>query len=211
MSDSAPKRGRGRPKTVDRDQVALAALKTYWSEGVHALSLNEMCRRVGISKPALYREFGGEDGLMEAALGRYRGLAVAPLLGALRLGLSAEETLSRLAFMTTADHGLPAGCLFTKMRLATSRLGPETRARVFAIEAERIAAFEAWVRQAQALGEVSVALPPAFAARYIDAQLTLVLVQVAAGEPPERVRAQASLALGALLGEGSDRPAQAPL
>lgn len=40
------------------------------------MSLNEICRSTELSKSSVYREFGGEDGLMLAALERYREVAV---------------------------------------------------------------------------------------------------------------------------------------
>ena len=45
-------------------------MRHYWRDGVHAF--NEVCRRVSVSKPSIYREFGGEDGLVEAVLIYYR-------------------------------------------------------------------------------------------------------------------------------------------
>ncbi|MCO4747785.1 MAG: helix-turn-helix transcriptional regulator [Proteobacteria bacterium] len=42
------------------------AVDHFWREGLRAVSLNQLCQVIGISKPGLYREFGGEDGLMQA-------------------------------------------------------------------------------------------------------------------------------------------------
>jgi len=82
MAQEPPGRPRGRPKSLDRDTAIDAAMHAYW-RGVEHPSLNEVARRVGISKPALYREFGGEDGLLAAGLERYRAEVIVPTLATL--------------------------------------------------------------------------------------------------------------------------------
>ncbi len=202
MSTDRPKRPRGRPKSVAREHAVEVAMVSYWREGLHALSLNELCRRSGLSKPALYREFGGEDGLMAAALEHYRQLVVLPLLTVLAAERPFAETLDLVIVGMTTDHSLPAGCLFTRMRLSTPRLGPLTTAAVQAIRRERLEAIEAWAQGGLAAGVVDRSISSDLAARYIDTQLTMVLVQLATGEPPELIREQARLALRVLLSPG---------
>lgn len=183
---------------MERQQVIAQATANYWREGLHALSLNELCRRVGTSKPALYREFGGEDGLMLAALEHYRGLAVVPLLAIIASEGPFAAVLERAVAVMTSDHGTPPGCLFTKMRLSKGRLGPQTLGRLEGIEAERIAAFEAWYRRALERGEAE-RIAPELAAAYLDKQFTMVLVSMALGESVEQIRAEAQLAMRALV------------
>ena len=43
-------------------------MDSYWRDGVENVSLNELCRRAEVSKPGVYREFGGEEGLLDAVL-----------------------------------------------------------------------------------------------------------------------------------------------
>jgi AcrR family transcriptional regulator len=45
---------------------------TYWSEGPANVSINQIYNKAKISKPGLYRELGGEDGLMESVLIAYQ-------------------------------------------------------------------------------------------------------------------------------------------
>lgn len=199
MAEDRPKRPRGRPKTVDREHAIQVAMTAWWGEGLHSLSLNELCRRAGISKPALYREFGGEDGLMAAALAAYRQQAVAPLLAIVRAEMPFGDMLDRLVTVMTSDLGLPRGCLFTRMRLEDDRVGEGASEGLEALVAERRAAFAARYAAALEAGEAQASLTPDAAAHYWDTQLTTLLVQMAAGEDPETVRAEAKLALGVLL------------
>ena len=104
MGETEKKRGRGRPKTLDRQRIVDAAMQVYWREGLHALSLNALCRRIEISKPGLYREFGGEDGLMEAVLERYRELVVVPLLGLMAAELPYGAVIDRVVHVADRHH-----------------------------------------------------------------------------------------------------------
>ncbi|MGK0358554.1 MAG: AcrR family transcriptional regulator [Bradymonadia bacterium] len=171
----------------------------YWQGELHALSLNEMCRRIRISKPAVYREFGGEDGLMEAALILYRTQVLDLMRAALVTDLPFATMSERLIVALSSTGAGPAGCLFTKMRINRDRVGERTQARLDAMAQDRYAIFEGWFRRALERDEVRASVKPTLAARYLDTQCTALLRQVGAGEAPELVRAQARLAFRALL------------
>lgn len=199
MAPGNERRGRGRPKTFDRARVIDVALHSYWAEGVDGLSLNEICRRTGASKPGLYREFGGEDGLMDAVLAQYAAAVLEPAFELIGSERPFDQVLSAMvAFMTDAARAAPAGCLLVKMRGSPARLGPTTRARVDRLRARAIAGYAAWVERAKARAEIPADVPTDVAAAFLDTQLTTLLMQMAAGEDPESVRAQARLAFAGL-------------
>jgi AcrR family transcriptional regulator len=199
MADTSNRPRRGRPKTFDRDHVIDVAMESYWREGLNALSLNEICRRAEVSKPGLYREFGGEDVLMAAALDRYREEVVLPLLSRFSTDRPFGEVLSEVVHWMTEDRGTPAGCLFAKMRSSPSRLGAVASARVVALRDEMRGVYEACYHRARIRDEANDTITPSLAALYVDTQLTTVLVQMVAGESPDLVRAQAQLAFASLL------------
>lgn len=198
MSQTPEKRGRGRPQTLDRQRTVEIAMAGYWCDGVRDVSMNEICRRADVSKPGVYREFGSEDGLMEAALEHYRATVIGPLLELLGSDLPFAEVLERLVRFMTEPSGRPAGCLLAECRSAPGRLGPGTTARVDTVTAELRKAYERWFRRAQARGEVDSAISPDLATHFIDTQFTTVLLQMALGAEPRLVRAQAELAFSAL-------------
>jgi len=66
-------RSRGRPRKASKIQIVENAMALYWHDGLSSRSLNEMCRQLEVSKPGLYREFGGEDGLIAECLTRSTG------------------------------------------------------------------------------------------------------------------------------------------
>ena len=199
MTTKETRRGRGRPRTVDRERAVDSVMMLWWRDGLRARSLNQLCREAGLSKPALYREFGGEDGWMTAALERYREVVLAPLLQALAADQPFGELLDSVLVYMTSERETPAGCLFTRMRLEPDHLGPLALEATRAIEAERLEAFASWYRRGLEAGEANPSLSPELAARYLDGQLTLVLAQLTAGADSLQQREQARLACRALL------------
>ena len=197
QKQAAPRRAPGRPRTIDREAIVDAATACYWQEGPAGLSLNEVCRRVGVAKPGVYREFGGEDGLLAAAIDRYRAHVVVPLLDLLNSDRQFMDALDDVLAMITMDDG-PAGCLLVEMRLAPGRLGPVSRERLDAVRAEMLSSYAERYARAAAREETDAAIDPAFAASYIDAQLTSALMRVRRGDDPATVTRQAHLALQAL-------------
>ena len=191
------KASRGRPKTTDREQTLAVAMRAYWSEDVDSVSWNEICRRAAVSKPALYREFGNEDGLMKAVLVAYLQQVLAPVSQLTAADAPFRTTLDSLVSIVTrggdaqifsAEQAVPAGCLFVKMRESYRRLGEETRAEIDRAKAETLRGYEDWVERARAKGEFTGDMPSRLAAIYIDAQLNNALSLLARGEPNDEVK-----------------------
>jgi TetR/AcrR family transcriptional regulator, copper-responsive repressor len=198
MERGHEKRGRGRPQTLDRQRTVEVAMTSFWCDGVRDVSMNEICRRANVSKPGVYREFGSEDGLTEAAVELYRATVVASVLEVLAIDKPFAEALDGILRFMTEPSGKPAGCLVAELRSAPGGLGPATAAKVSAVAEEMRQAYEQWFRRAQARGEVDGTVSPALAAHFIDTQLTSVLLQMRLRTDPELVRAQAHLAFRAL-------------
>jgi len=199
MVESSDSRGRGRPKTIDRDRVIDVAMDCWWREGTDAVSLNELCRRAGVSKPAVYREFGGEDGLMEATLERYAETVLAPMLERTTDDAPFADVLTEMIdIMVDLDRDMPAGCLLAKMRVLSSQLGPATETRANSLRSASRTLYLDWVERAKARGEVTADVPSEVAAAFIDSQFTALLIQVAQGEDPDMLRAQAELSFAGL-------------
>ncbi len=203
MSKDTSKPTRGRPKTFNRERTLDVAIESYWREGVDGMSLNEICRRAGVSKPGLYREFGSEDQLMDAVLTRYRETVLTSVIGLILEDRPFKEVLASLvdAIVREEDVSVPAGCLFAKMRSSRWRLGPTTQAHVERLRAEVIAEYAGWIDRAKAHGEIRSGVSTEVAAAYLDTQLTNMTMQMSAGEDPGMVRAQAHLTFAALTGD----------
>jgi AcrR family transcriptional regulator len=163
---------RGRPKTLDRDQVLQTALLQYWSMGPTNVSISDICNLTGASKPGVYREFGSDDGLKTSVLETYHSLAVQPLIEILKKDQPATNAIGELISFMSQDRtalGIPQGCLFVMMRAHTQQLGPSTRERLGEMRHDLLSAYEAWITRSKSHGEFAD-IPTHVAALFLDAQ-----------------------------------------
>ena len=195
MSDADKGPARGRPRTMNAEQVLDVAMKAYWHSDPADVSVNAICEMAGISKPSLYREFGSEDGLSRAALDRYAEQVLAEMFVVLHAGMGLRATLAALIDFACDDPRLETGCLFYKMRTGKHRLGPETRARVEEIDATARAAYAAFLQAARDAGEWPGGLSVEAGAKYLGEQIALAITMRASGEDPARIREMLTLAL----------------
>ena len=201
------KASRGRPKTIDREQIITVAMQAYWREDVDSISVNEICRCAEVAKPGLYREFGNEDGLMKAVLVAYQQQVLALVYQLIAADAPFRATLDSLVAIVTRsgdaqffseDQAVPSGCLFVKMRESYRHLGEETRAEIDHAKEKALTVYEDWVERARAKGEFTGDMPSRFAAIYIDAQLSNALSLLARGEPNDEVKQILTVALSML-------------
>jgi AcrR family transcriptional regulator len=196
MSDADHQRpARGRPRTMNAEQVLDVAMTAYWQSDPADVSINAICQRAGISKPSLYREFGSEDGLSRAALDRYADRVLSDVFLIVQGGRGLEETLSALIDFASADPRMETGCLFYKMRAGKHRLGPTTLERVEEVDRAAQAAYGAFLQSCRDKGEFTTALSIEAGATYLGEQLALAITQRASGEDPARIRQMLTLAL----------------
>lgn len=196
VDTSKPKRGR--PRTLDPDKTLDVAMRAYWQDDPADVSINAICGLAGVSKPGLYREFGGEDGLMRAVLDRYAEEVLSDIFVILSRDAPLADTLAALIRFASEDPRMATGCVFYKMRAGKHRLGPQTLERVNAIDAGAVGAFTAYLEARRDAGDWGGTLPAASVARYLVEQIGLALTQRAAGEDPAQVRDTLTLALSAI-------------
>lgn len=195
MTGTTQKRRRGRPRTMDADQVLDTAMTALWRGDPAAVSINAICQLAAVSKPSLYRVFGSEDGLTRAALDRYAERVLADVFTILQAGQGLAATLDALVDFATADPRMETGCLFYKLRAGRHRLGPKTRARLQEIDAAAQAAYAAFLVTCRKNGELADDPSINTAAAYLSEQLALAITQRASGEDPRLVRPMLELAL----------------
>jgi TetR/AcrR family transcriptional regulator, copper-responsive repressor len=61
----------GRPKTWERSDVLRKAARLFWEKGFEGAHLQELVDVTGLNRFALYKEFGGKEGLFHEALQSY--------------------------------------------------------------------------------------------------------------------------------------------
>ena len=68
----------GRPKLLDRSHVVNVALCQYWQHGIDSVAMADVARLSGYDRAGIYKEFGGESGLVHEVLTAYVEEHVAP-------------------------------------------------------------------------------------------------------------------------------------
>jgi len=198
---------RGRPKTLDRDQVLQAALMEYWSKGPTDVSISDICGLTGTSKPGVYREFGSDDGLKVSVLETYHRLAIRPLIDILEKDQSTIDAIDALIGFMTQDRtnlGVPQGCLFVMMRAQSQQLGPSTCDKLHEVRRQLLDAYEAWITCSKSRGDFAD-IPTDVAALFMDAQHGGAMRMQREGVPNDTVVSVLGTALRMLvLGEKPD-------
>ena len=165
------------------------------------MSVNEVCRRLGVSKPAIYREFGGEDGLMVSVLEYYESIVTQKLLQLISDKDSFSRVLENILGFMTQERETPTGCLVVKMRLSPERLGPKSGEKLLEIRSRLRTYYMRILKKAIQIGEIQHTSSVEILAHFLENQFTMVLIQMSAGADVELIREQARLAFSGLLKE----------
>lgn len=191
---------RGRPQTLDAENTLDVAMQAYWQADPADVSLNTICGLAGVSKPALYRQFGNEDGLMHAVLDRYAEKVLSDIFEILSRNASLTETLEALVDFCARDPKMETGCVFYKMRAGKHRLGPKTLERVEEINAGSIEAFTNYLESRRKVGDWKSDQPASMIAHYLVEQIGLTFMQRAAGEDQTQINQTLKLAFSVVQG-----------
>ena len=71
LSTTTTTRGKGRPRSFDRDAALIRALEVFWRRGYEPASISELCAAMGINAPSLYAAFGNKSRLFLEAVNFY--------------------------------------------------------------------------------------------------------------------------------------------
>ena len=184
--------------TRNREHVLATAMDAYWHDDRAAVSVNAICSLAGVSKPSLYRDFGSEDGLTAAVLDHYAQTVLGSVEALLSSPASYATKLDALIGFASEDPSMEAGCLFVKMRATRSRFGPQTQAKIAAIESNALEHYMRFFQQAASGCERRIGVSAELAAVYLHEQFGLAFTQRAAGKRPDEVRALLVLAMSVL-------------
>lgn len=165
----------GRPEKYGADKVLDTALNLYWTEGVSALSVNDLVRRMGMPKPSLYRHFPSEDALQASVLLAYEATALASLNEVMtRPGPFARQLDNLLNALVDGIASHQKGCLLFQMRENKDQLGPQANTACDEVFARYSANIKAWLEAAEARGEVSLHTGSLIATHLFFGLITLV-------------------------------------
>ena len=174
MSGSRNQPTRGRPKTLEREQVLNTAVMCYWADSPSDVPISVICEKSGASKPGLYREFGSDDGLKEAALHAYSEIVSQRRYDILASDKPFDEALEALITHTVQDRkkaGVPSGCLLFTMRARREEFGPLTQAKIDRLREDSLNQYRRWIKLAKSNKQFRRDIPTDVAALYFDTQM----------------------------------------
>lgn len=120
MVEKIEKRGRGRPRKFDPDEVLDTVIDVFWELGYDAADTETLARRTGLTKPSLYNAFGSKEDLFVAAINRYRTTRSKASLEVLARSEAPADGV-RDYFLNLAQNvaapGCPKGCLVLSIAL----------------------------------------------------------------------------------------------
>lgn len=198
-----PPRARGRPRTLNQDEVLQVSLIQYWEHDPLAVSISDICKLTGASKPAIYRAFGSDDGLKAEVLALYEKVAIAPLLQIFEASRTFDETVeAAIAFMMQDREtlGIPNGCLFVMMRAQHHRFGPKTVKKLDLLRDRFRVGISNWVEDAKSKQQFDKNVPTTVATLLIDAQHAGAMRMQKEGVPPDQVESCLRVGFTALRG-----------
>jgi len=98
-----------RPKTYERGEVLRKATDLFARKGYEGAHLQELVEVTGLNRFSLYKEFGGKEGLFQAALESYLG-QLAELDSHLQREPAGLANV-RSFYAALLEHDFPHGCL----------------------------------------------------------------------------------------------------
>lgn len=157
-------RARKTATTLRREQIITAALELIAAEGVYALSMGGIARRVGIVPSALYRHFDSKDEVLDAVLDSIQRRLLDNVSRVRRDTPGALERLRRIlmrhARMLSETRTIPH--IVFSDGIYTGH--PERKAKVAGVITGFLGSIEAIIAEGQADGTIRGDVAPATAA-----------------------------------------------
>ena len=191
---------RGRPRKATKNDLSSRAMKIYGEHGISNISFNEMCRRLDIAKPSIYRTFGDEDGLVSASLEIYAAEVLPSMVKIIRTDrkfpLQLEELQDVIMTVTLANR---EGCLLLQARRQKGNLGKKTKAFLAKVDKQFLSDILVWLEDAKMKGGLRKHVNVAIAAQLILSKIGFVQYALASGASEEDTRAIMALSLSSLI------------
>ena len=172
-------------KNFDVDEARERAMRTFWTRGYDATSMQDLLAAMGIQRGSFYDTFGSKREILLESLRRYdeaRAASFAAL--ASRHGpRGAVLALFRQVAVEGRDPEAPKGCLLVNCAGELAPRDPDVAAAVNGAFGQTAAFFEGCLREAVAGAEVRGDVDPVGVSRSLLALLLGLQVLVRAGAP----------------------------
>ena len=190
---------RGRPRKLEVDAILDTAMRAYWHGDPTNVSVNMICKVAGIAKPSVYREFGSEDELMCAALGRYSEQVFPPIFEILMQELPLSNIFRELINLICDKPEFEYGCFYVKLCYSKHNLGPKTLAQVEALKTMAQEKYEVCLTMHGGHDSLFNDFSVKVKARYLAEQIAWAVNQRSLGMDKTELKQMFTLALSCLL------------
>jgi AcrR family transcriptional regulator len=183
----------------DKETAIAAALHEFWSRGFEGVSIGDLTKAMGVSRPTLYAVFGDKEALFHRALDYYgrEQAAFYHEAGKAATAKGVAEVLLRGALELFPGGSNPPGCLYVSHLVARGsemdKLRAEMMARARVGEAALQQRFERAVRE----GDLRPGTDPAGLAYMLMALVQGLAVQANSGAPRNMMERMVDAALAA--------------
>jgi AcrR family transcriptional regulator len=192
---------RGRPRSFDREEALLQAMRIFWSQGYDGASLSDLQRAMGgISAPSFYAAFGSKESLFREAVELYSRTLGAPLMTALAEQPSAHGAIAHLlhaAIEAFCKPGAPRGCMLISGALNLGPANQRVQEYLRGLRVRRRKAIQERLRRAVTEGELPATLDTATVATFYTTVVDGLAIQARDGATRKILDAAAHCAMAA--------------
>ena len=190
---------RGRPRKASKSDLSNRAMKIYGEYGISNISFNEVCRKLDIAKPSIYRTFGNEDGLVAATLEKYAAEVIPSMLAIIKSNRDFPAQLNELQDLILAvTEENREGCLLLQARRQKGNLGDKAKTLLSTIDKKFSASVMVWLEESKKRGHVRKNIKVASGAQLILSQIGFAQYSLSIGLSVEETREVMALSLSSL-------------
>jgi len=146
-----------RTKTFDEQEALQKAMHTFWKNGYHATSMQDLVDAMGINRASLYDTFGGKKALFDKAFELYRATNTAEVKRFLERQKSVKEGFRQLFAMAIKESQSDTGRKGCFVVNVTTELLPGDEALQGVLQANKAAfteVFYEFLQQGVERGEI---------------------------------------------------------
>jgi AcrR family transcriptional regulator len=174
-------------------------MKIYGEYGISNISFNEVCRKLDIAKPSIYRTFGNEDGLVAATLENYAAEVIPSMLAIIKSNRDFPAQLNELQDLILAvTEENREGCLLLQARRQKGNLGDKAKTLLSTIDKKFSASVMVWLEESKKRGHVRKNIKVASGAQLILSQIGFAQYSLSIGLSVEETREVMALSLSSL-------------